>query len=66
MSLDDESEKECCMSCTHFISWQDLYDNDEAEPVDSGKCQEPSKIDDVFVDDAWTECCCEFRKIFIK
>jgi hypothetical protein len=58
----ESSLVEYCMDCVYFISWQDLYDNDEEEPVDSGKCKEPFDADK-FIDNAWTECCSKFKKI---
>lgn len=70
-SIDDALElvttslDEYCMKCIHFISWQDLYDNDEDEPVDSGKCRELFN-DTEFIDDAYTECCDKFKEIGIK
>lgn len=47
-----------CTRCKHFCSWQSLYDGDEYEPWDSGKCD---KDDDVYVS---LEKVCElFEKI---
>jgi hypothetical protein len=60
----------CCINCIHFRSWKELYDNDEMEPDDSGKCMNPINPDlgedDVIVEDAYVDGCISHEKINIK